>query len=124
MRDAFRTVDSTIDDENFLAVFKDSGCYLTDLSPEPVDHLNSILREAARQSGEKLLSRKIAQLQPVMIAPLLRALSKHVERSAAHAGWQGQILHLPYPGRWIRHRNAFIETLAPTLRELLLNTTL
>src|ERR1700677_1381627 len=59
MRDAFRSVDPAIDDENFLAVFKGSGCYLTDLCPEPVDRLNSKLREAARLGAEKSLARKI-----------------------------------------------------------------
>jgi len=33
MRDAFRTVDPQIDDENFLSLFQALGCYLTDLSP-------------------------------------------------------------------------------------------
>jgi hypothetical protein len=119
MRDAFRSVDPAIDDENFLTVFKASGCYLTDLCPEPVDHLDSKLREAARQAGEKLLTRNIAQLQPVTIAPVLHSIARHVVRSATQAGWQGPIIHLPYPGRWNRHRNAFIETLAPALRQLI-----
>jgi len=119
MRDAFRSIDPVIDDENFLTVFKASGCYLIDLCPEPVDDLDSKLREPARQGAEKLLTREIAQLQPVMIAPMLRSIGAHVLRSAAHAGWQGEIIHLPYPGRWYRHRNAFIEALAPTLRQLI-----
>jgi len=119
MRDSFRSVDPGIDDENFLAVFRASGCYLIDLCPEPVDRLDSKLREAARQAGERFLARKIVQLQPVTIAPVLRSISGHVLRSATHAGWLGQIVHLPYPGRWSRHRNAFIEALAPRLRNLM-----
>jgi len=119
MRDAFRSVDPSINDENFLAVFKAAGCYLTDLCPEPVDHLNSKLREAARQAGEQLLTRKIVQLQPETIAPVLRSIAQNVANAASNGNWHGPIVHLPYPGRWYRHKNIFIETLAPLLRKLM-----
>jgi len=116
MRDAFHNIDPAIDDENFLAVFKACGCYLTDLCPEPVDRLDAKSRESARRAGEKSLSRTIAELQPATIAALLRSINGHVSRAASRAEWAGQMIHLPYPGRWHQHRSAFIRTLAPVLR--------
>jgi hypothetical protein len=116
MRMAFQIADSKIDDENFLAVFRACGCYLMDLSHEPVDHLDPPLRRAMRSHGEKFLAREIMRLQPGIIAPVLRSIAGNVENAAARANWQGQILQFPYPGRWSRYREAFIKALVPVIR--------
>jgi hypothetical protein len=118
MRAAFRIADVKIDDENFLATFRARGCYLTDLSHEPVDHLDPPLRRAMRSNGEKFLAREITRLQPGIIAPVLRSIAGNVENAVARANWQGPILQFPYPGRWSRHREAFIEDLVPVIRRL------
>jgi hypothetical protein len=118
MRTAFQIADSKLDDEDFLAVFRARGCYLTDLSHEPVDHLEPGLRREMRREGEKSLARAITRLQPDVVAPVLRCIVRNVENAVARADWQGQILHFPYPGRWSRHRKAFIEALVPVIRRL------
>jgi hypothetical protein len=118
MRAAFQTADSSIEEEAFLTEFRARGCYLTDLTHEPVDHLDAPLRRTMRTNGEKLLAREIARLQPQMIAPVLRSIVNNVENAATLANWRGQILQLPYPGRWSRHREAFIETLVPCILRL------
>jgi hypothetical protein len=118
MRAAFQIADSNVDDENFLTVFRSRGCYLADLSSEPVDHLDAPLRRAMRKNGEKLLAREIARLQPETIAPVLRSIVRNVENAAAQANWRGPILQFPYPGRWSRHREAFIQALVPVIRRL------
>lgn len=119
MRDAFRIADPAIDDENFLAVFHGAGCYLIDLCPEPVDHLDPKVRRAACRAGEELLSRIIVRLRPAMIGTLLRSIEGNVARSASRADWRGPLLHLPYPGRWSRHRDAFVAALVPTIAALI-----
>jgi len=119
MRDAFIAVYPRTDDENFLELFQASGCYLTDLYPNPVDHLNEKLRRRARILGEEILSEKLIRLRPERIAPVLRAIRGHVEKAALRANWRGPIIELPYPGRWHRHRVDFVKALAPTRRELL-----
>ena len=116
MRMAFQA--AGIDDENFLATFQQHGCYLTDLCDEPVDHLDPDQRRALRTAGEKDLARQLKRLRPVMIAPVLRSIAINVENAASLAGWQGRILQFPYPGRWRRHREAFIQTLEPIVRRL------
>jgi hypothetical protein len=119
MRDAFRIVDPSIDNENFLAVFQGSGCYLIDLCPAPVDRLDPISRREACLAGERPLSRSIARLQPAMIATMLRSIEGHVERAASHAAWRGPIVSLPYPGRWSRHKDTFVDILVPTISVLM-----
>ena len=115
VRDAFRAVDPSITDEGFLTAFRTSGCYLIDLCREPVDDLDLRSRRAACQSGENSLSRTITRLQPLKIVTVVRSIEANVIRAAFQAGWQGPFLHLPYPGRWSRHRDVFVETLGASL---------
>jgi len=118
MRDAFRAIDPSITDESFLAVFQHSGCYLIDACPQAVDRLDPPSRRAACLASEPSLCRRIKRLQPRAIATLVRSIQANVERAIHCAGWQGPLLDLPYPGRWIRHREKFLETLVPQLRSL------
>jgi hypothetical protein len=118
MRDAFRAADPRIDDENFLESFQASGCYLTDLYPKPIDQLDSKSRRRARVAGEEILSKKLVRLRPEKIAPVLRAIANHVANAALQANWRGEIIELPYPGRWHRHRAEFVKALKPVLQEL------
>lgn len=118
MRAAFQNADARISEENFLAVFRAYGCYLTDLSDEPIDRLDGPARRGRRRGCETSLAREIRRLQPEIIAPVLHSIIGNVEAAAAQAKWQGQILRFPYPGRWVRHREAFIKALVPVIRRL------
>jgi hypothetical protein len=118
MRDAFRMIDPSINDENFLAVFQATGCYLVDLCPVPVDHLDSESRQNVCRASEELLSGEIARLRPAMIASLLRSIEGNVARAASRAHWRGPFIYLPYPGRWSGYRSAFVDTLTPAIRVL------
>lgn len=115
MRDAFRAVEPAIDDGNFLNRFQGAGCYLVDLCGRPVDDLDSRSRRAACLAGERRLAKAIAELQPETIATLVRSIEPNVKKAAARAGWDGSFLHLPYPGRWVKHRKAFTELLLPQI---------
>jgi len=118
MRDAFKAVNPRINDDNFLILFQASGCYLTDLYPKPVDHLATKSRRLARVAGEQLLSEELIRLRPEKIAPVLRSIVNYVVNAASLAKWRGEIIELPYPGRWHRHRVEFVKALEPTLHEL------
>jgi hypothetical protein len=120
MRDAFRAIDASITDTNFLSIFQASGCYLIDLCPTPVDHLDAKSRRAACLASEALLSRTISRLQPTAIATVVRSIEDNVARAASRADWDGVFIHLPYPGRWSGHRAVFVDTLLPAIGPLLL----
>jgi hypothetical protein len=122
LRDAFRHVDESIDDENFLAVFQATGCYLIDACGQPVDRMEPAARRTACLAGEALLSRRIRSLQPESIVTLVSSIHENVERAALRASWTGTMLTVPYPGRWIQHRKVFMERLVPHLKTLIAST--
>jgi hypothetical protein len=119
MRDAFRIADPSTADENFLAAFQAAGCYLIDLCPDPVDDLDRQARRIACRHGEALLSKRISRFQPIRIATLLRSIEGNVARAALQANWHDTFLHLPYPGRWSRQKDVFVDALVPVIRGLL-----
>ena len=118
IRDTFRLIDPSITDDNFLQKFRASGCYLIDTCPNPVDRMQPRLRLAACLEGEPGLRRTIRRLQPEVIVSLVRSVQPIVSRASAEAGWTGRLIDLPYPGRWIRHREKFVAGLLPELRKL------
>lgn len=119
LRDAFHLADESIVDENFLAVFQRAGCYLIDACRRPVDRMEPAARRNACSAGEALLGRRVRTLQPEAIVTLVRSISANVERAARRASWSGTILTVPYPGRWVQHRKAFLQLLVPHLKTLL-----
>lgn len=116
MREAFQAADPAITSESFLSVFQSSGCYLVDLSLDPVDHLDRPARLAACRSGEESLSKTIALLRPATIVTVVRTIESIVVNAASHANWQGVMVHLPYPGRWSRTKQIFVEALVPFIQ--------
>jgi hypothetical protein len=117
MREAFHAVYPSLDDENFLALFQSSGCYLVDLCPDPVDDLNPKSRREICRASERSLAEQIIQLQPSVMVSLLRSIEGNVMRAASCAKWRGTLINVPYPGRWAHHRKAFVNVLVPVLRE-------
>jgi hypothetical protein len=111
MREAFQMLNPSVDTARFLTLFQDLGCYLVDLCQDPVDHLSAVARRAICEASEPRLARAIRRFNPVVIATVVRSIEKNVERAIVRAEWRGRVVHLPYPGRWSRHRNAFVEKL-------------
>ena len=119
MREAFQAADPAITDDNFLSVFQESGCYLIDACAEAVDQLDVRERRKARVASEASLARQVRELQPPVIVVLLKSLRENVERAAQRAGWQGRLIDVPYPGRWVRYRAEFVKAMMPELRSVL-----
>jgi len=118
MRDAFHAIDPSVNEQNFLSLFQAAGCYLVDLCPDPVDRLDLQSRRAICRNSEAPLARSIARLDPYMVITVVRSIEENVTMAASHAGWQGPFLHLPYPGRWSRHRDVFVASLARNIGAL------
>lgn len=119
MREAFQAAGPEITDDNFLSVFQESGCYLIDACAEAVDQLHDRERRRARVASEASLARRIQELQPPVIVVLLKSLRQNVERAARCAGWQGRLIDVPYPGRWVQFRAQFIKAMIPELQLVL-----
>lgn len=115
IREAFVAADSSFDTADFLSAFRDGGCYLIDLCPEPVDRLPPEERRAARQAAEPALTKMLGCLQPNAIVILLRSIEENVTRAASRAKWTGPRICLPYPGRWTKHKRVFAAGLAKLL---------
>jgi Uracil DNA glycosylase superfamily len=116
VREAFIAARPSIADSDFLAAFGRLGCYLVDLCGMPVDRLGQKSRTAARLEGEARLSKSIRRLNPSVIITLTRSIAANVCRAQAKAGWKGEHIELPYPGRWHRHKTEFLRILIPRLR--------
>ncbi len=119
MRDVFAAVAPSVNDENFLKIFQESGCYLVDLCSEPVDRMAASHRRAACQASEHLLALTIARLSPQMIATMLRSIEANVSNAVGEASWTGPLLHFSYPGRWAHLRSEFVSRLLPVIQRLL-----
>lgn len=116
MREAFQAVDPSITDATFLRTFQSSGHYLVDLCSEPVDRLDAKSRRAECRGAEESLSKAIVQLRPAVIASVVRSIERNVLTAVSGTNWCGTMIHLPYPGRWLHNKNAFLNKLTPVIR--------
>ena len=117
IREAFSKAFPNLSEQNFLKSFRDLGCYLIDLCEQPVDRLQPKARRKAHLKGEPHLSKCFRTLHPEIVIVVVRSIVRNVQRSEHRANWSGHHVELPYPGRWIRHRTAFIRQLVPILRQ-------
>jgi hypothetical protein len=62
----------------------------------------------------------LKELSPGIVITVVRSIGPNVKRSETCAGWRGEHIELPYPGRWYRNRKIFLEGLIPVLRKSLL----
>jgi uracil-DNA glycosylase len=109
IRRAYLTAFPRTSEANFLKDFCRRGCYLVDLCGRPVDQLAREERLAARRKGEPHLSRAISRLAPHKMVVVLKSIVLNVNVAAVRAAWRGEVVSLPYPGRWNRHRKVFEE---------------
>lgn len=116
VRETFLRAFPEIPRDEFLAVFRDLGCYLVDLCGQPVDNLASKRRKQVCGAGEAHLAQTIRKLRPETIITVVLAIAPNVERAIEQAKWSGRHIQLPYPGRWKRNRVAFDRGLRPLLR--------
>lgn len=116
MREAFVKSFPELRKAHFLKSFRNLGCYLVDLCERPVDRLHPKARRKARLLGESNLGKTFRTLHPQVAIVVIRSIARNVHRAARRANWAGWQFELPYPGRWIRHRAAFVQQLVPILR--------
>jgi hypothetical protein len=118
VREAFASVLPNRGKTEFLELFQALGCYLVDLCGRPVDRLPRNQRSRACRENEVRLTRILERLRPKIMITVVRSIAGNVERSQQRAGWVGDHLELPYPGRWQHHRKTFLRELASVLRKI------
>ena len=117
IREAFLKAFPHLRESDFLKSFRDLGCYLVDLCDFPIDRLSPNARRKLCRAAEPHLAKSIRELRPGIVIVVIRSIALNVQRSEHQANWSGRHVELPYPGRWIRHRTAFIRQLVPILRQ-------
>ena len=119
VRRTFITAFPELENVDFLDAFRALDCYLVDLCGRPVDRMDRKERAETCDAGEIRLSRMVRQLRPKIIVTLVRSIADNVRRAESLAGWAGERVELPYPGRWKKYRLEFAAGLTPVLqREL------
>lgn len=116
VRDTFVRALPVLREADFLSLFQRLGYYLVDLCQEPVDRLPKDVRRRMCCESESRLAETVATLKPKLIISVVRSVQGNVSRACEQSGFQGEHLNLPYPGRWVRHRLAFEDALAPILQ--------
>jgi hypothetical protein len=120
IRDGFARAIPLTEKGDFLKRFQMLGCYLVDLCDKPVDRLSRIQRRKACIQGEARLAGILRDLSPEVVITVVRSIGPNVKRAELCAGWHGEHVDLPYPGRWYRNRKIFLEELMPVLQKNLL----
>jgi hypothetical protein len=115
--EAFAIALPTTRQHDFLKSFRDLGCYLVDLCREPVDRLTARQRKRTWLESEAGFAADLKRLRPQVVITVVRSIVPSVKRAQERANWGAPQLQLPYPGRWKRHRIAFVEQLVPFLRQ-------
>jgi hypothetical protein len=99
----------------FLDAFKRLGCYLEDLSPVPVNHLDlndskqRRERRTLRREGINLLANRMRPWSPRVVAPVVLDMVRDIDQAlllANHAGVERA--DMPFPGR---HYNRYVKEL-------------
>jgi hypothetical protein len=110
-------------DDDFLDHFQQLGCYLDDLSPEPVNHLQLGIpaerdeRRRIRRKGIKPLAARLREWSPKAIAVVVKDQVPDVTKAIEMAGLSTvPRVTLPFPGR-PQHRATYVSDLAASIRE-------
>ena len=70
----------------FLAAFKDLGCYLLDLCPTPVNHLDKAPRADARRASIKHLAKALSGMSPDLVVIVMKDIESEVVEALSLAG--------------------------------------
>jgi hypothetical protein len=98
-----------ISDRAFLDYFKRQGCFLDDLSHEPVDHLKGEHRNNALKNSALSLAMRMQIYQPDVIIVWLKKIEPYVREAIRISDIQSRFYTLPFPGN--DNQNEYIEGL-------------
>lgn len=101
---------------DFLSIFKAEGCYLDDLSHEPVDNLPRRERRKKIDNCVSALAERMKEYQPEHVIAVLKSIETPVRRAAHKANLDVHIEAVPFPGQGNQCR--FAKELSKILRSI------
>lgn len=117
MRTSVRFPDSP-DCKEFLAFFKEHGCYLEDLSVAPVNTMSTAERIAQLKASVPRFSRRIGEMKPEVVVAVLRRIEPFAREAIEPAGGNPAFRVLPFPGQG--HQKKFVNGLTEIVKRTLL----
>jgi hypothetical protein len=107
------------DCKEFLAFFKEHGCYLEDLSVAPVNTMSRAERIARLKESVPRLSPRIRELNPEVVVAVLRRIEPFVREAIELAGGNPAFRVLPFPGQG--HQKNYVTGLSEIVKLALLS---
>ena len=102
---------------DFFEAFRDSGCYLDDLVPVPVNKSSERIREQARRKAIPDLAQRITKYRPRVVVALLKKIESDVRIAVDQSGVDARfcVTHFPGNGQQARFERDIMKLL-PVLR--------
>lgn len=101
-REAFVAAAPTLArEEKFLRAFQRMGCFLEDLSLDPIDKLPRSEKLAAREAAVPDLARRLEGWTPRVVVVVVKGISPQVQKALSNAKIEhAEVEELPFPGRY------------------------
>jgi hypothetical protein len=112
-----RALDKSFESEDeFLGFFRDSGCWLDDLSREPVNHLDDRERKQRLNGRVDGFAVRVRGASPELVVVVVKRISKYVNRALVAADLNPVIHYLPFPGfHW---QTRYVDELVAVLQDV------
>ncbi len=99
----------------FLEAFRDSGCWLDDISLEPVNHLSRSERKALLWDQTPGFRERLAAACPDYLVVSLKSIVPFVEEALSQVSRPPKVHYLPFPGNG--HQREYMDQLAEILQQ-------
>ncbi len=108
-------------DEEFLAFFKENGCYVDYLCPVLINGLPPEVRQQVRTDGIKPLSGRLALLRPQVVVTVMKVLEKEVLEAVRLSGITSVLFTkaVAFPAHSKTNADKCVKGLVEILNELL-----
>jgi hypothetical protein len=104
---------------DFLRFFKSAGCYLDDLCLEPINKLDKTIRLRKRVDAVPVLAERIKNANPRAIVVVMKGIRENMQGAIDKAGLhQIPSYFLPFPARWKRNQQKYVDGLITILNRL------
>lgn len=99
----------------FLDTFKKAGCWLDDISLEPVNHLSRSERKALLWDQTPGFTKRLEDARPEYVIVSLKSIVPFVEAALAQIGRHHTVRYPPFPGNG--HQRKYMDQLAEILKQ-------